>query len=499
MTGVYMSYRRGGPSMWAAERLVDRLRERLGHGVTVTAVDRLVSEPALPGAVREALQRCDVLVAVIGEDWLEAPEFLDGVAGVRRMDHPDDPVRIEIDTAVELGLHLIPVLVDAAPMPASTDVPEDVRPLLRRHSLPLSAARFDGDAEKLATRLRVVLDLPDPGRSRRRRLLLAAGIATAVIAGGAAYLIGRDDPLPDGVLSTYDLDTETGDVAVAPDGTVWVADLSEGELVRIDPGNPDDRQRVEVTGDPVALAATATAVWVATGSDGTVHRVDATSLEVVQSFPIGFEDQSDRAFSSPALTLVADDEAAWVTARGIDGVRRLDAASGAQTTLPNPGPDEVTSVALAGDSVWVVSDLLDLVRLDATDGTVLESVPLPAVGGSVVSSAGHVWVVSSNDTLLHLEAESGNPVETVSTQLSSDVADLSADADGGVWLTGHDESVVHLFASPGGAWSHSSTVIPEGRYRTDEQPPSYVASAGSARAWAVTSGGVLAELEGGGG
>jgi streptogramin lyase len=494
MTGVYVSYRRGGPSMWAAERLVDRLSQRLGPTVSVTAADRLLSGRALVGAVREAMQGCSVLVAVIGSDWLEAAEFLEGVAGVRRMDDPDDPVRLEIRTANELGLDLIPVLVDGVPMPASTDVPGDVRPLLRRHSLPLSAARFDRDADRLVERLRVVLGLRDRERIQRRRRLAGAATAAVAVAGLAGYALSRDDPLPSGVAGTIDLDTGVGDIAVAPDGTVWVADQDQNELVRIDPSDPEALERVRVGEAPMAVAATAVAVWVANGSDGTITRVDPDSMEVVDTFTLGFEHQGQRAFFDPELTLVATEEAAWVTAGDVDGIRRLDVATGEQTTLPAPGTGEVTSVAVAGSSLWATDgDERSLFRVNATDGSVLETVPVSSDVSRVVVAT-DVWAVSENETVVRVDADSG-AVDTVSTRLRSQVDDIAGSGDG-VWVTADDDTVSFVRPSAGSGYDHHAVSLPDGSGLPDEEARAFVAAADQGRAWAVTSGGLVVEIEG---
>jgi hypothetical protein len=49
---------------------------------------------------------CDVLVAVIGRNWVSTT----GKNGLRRIDDPDDFVRIEIEAALQRNVRLIPVL-----------------------------------------------------------------------------------------------------------------------------------------------------------------------------------------------------------------------------------------------------------------------------------------------------------------------------------------------------------------------------------------------------
>jgi hypothetical protein len=59
----------------------------------------------------EGSQRCDILLAVIGEQWLDI-RFKEGPQqGQRRLDDPGDFVRIEIQAALERNIPFIPVLV----------------------------------------------------------------------------------------------------------------------------------------------------------------------------------------------------------------------------------------------------------------------------------------------------------------------------------------------------------------------------------------------------
>jgi hypothetical protein len=62
---------------------------------------------------------CDVFLAVIGPNWLDAKDD----DGRRRFDNPDDFVTIEIAEALARKIRVIPVLVDGARMPKTTNCP----------------------------------------------------------------------------------------------------------------------------------------------------------------------------------------------------------------------------------------------------------------------------------------------------------------------------------------------------------------------------------------
>ena len=68
--------------------------------------------------IRETLMQTDVLLAVIGPNWLGVSG-----AGAVRMQEKTDPVRVEIETAVARNIPIIPVLVDEAKMPDGAALP----------------------------------------------------------------------------------------------------------------------------------------------------------------------------------------------------------------------------------------------------------------------------------------------------------------------------------------------------------------------------------------
>jgi hypothetical protein len=68
--------------------------------------------------IRETLQEAGVLIAVIGRNWLGAD-----AAGNARIQEKTDPVRVEIETAIEHHTPIIPILVEGAKMPQSVELP----------------------------------------------------------------------------------------------------------------------------------------------------------------------------------------------------------------------------------------------------------------------------------------------------------------------------------------------------------------------------------------
>jgi tetratricopeptide (TPR) repeat protein len=95
-----------------------------------------------------------LLIAVIGNNWLTSADD----QGNKRLDSPEDLVRMEIGSALKRKIRVIPVLMDGASMPRSTDLPEDLKPLIRRNALLVTQSSFDGDYRRLADAIRMVLE-----------------------------------------------------------------------------------------------------------------------------------------------------------------------------------------------------------------------------------------------------------------------------------------------------------------------------------------------------
>jgi TIR domain len=152
MGGIFISYRRAG-TRHAAGRLADRLITAVGRENIFMDVDNI--EPGLDfvEVLGERVAACDCLLAVIDPDWLDARS----ADGTRRLDDPDDFVRIEIEAALKRNVRVIPVLMDGANMPPPERLSEGLRPLVRRQAVKISHDRFAADAGALAEQLKKVV------------------------------------------------------------------------------------------------------------------------------------------------------------------------------------------------------------------------------------------------------------------------------------------------------------------------------------------------------
>src|SRR5215204_2322180 len=151
MDGIFISYRRED-SGGHAGRLRDRLRARFGRRV-FQDVDGIADGDVFENTLEHALDTCEVALIVIGRTWLTCKDE----HGRRRLDDPEDWVRIETRMLLSRNNRVIPVLVGGATMPRAADLPEDLLGLVKWQSRELRDAAWDADVAALTNRLSDIL------------------------------------------------------------------------------------------------------------------------------------------------------------------------------------------------------------------------------------------------------------------------------------------------------------------------------------------------------
>ena len=149
---IFINYRRGDdPS--AAQALLGRLEQAFLPEQLFMDVDSIKPGLDFVRVLNDQVAQCDVLISIIGKNWLDARD----AHGVRRLDNPDDFVRIEIETALQQDKRVIPILVGQAQMPRPEELPDALRPLARRNAVRLTHERFRSDVHGLIKALQEAL------------------------------------------------------------------------------------------------------------------------------------------------------------------------------------------------------------------------------------------------------------------------------------------------------------------------------------------------------
>jgi hypothetical protein len=146
---VFMCYRRGD-SQAEANGLYDGLSHRLPDARLFMDIDSIPVGVDFEEHIRREITVCDVVLVVIGPHWLDVRPG----TGTRRIDEPDDYVRLEIESALAAPrATVIPVLVDGAQMPAGGELPPSIAGLARINAVDIDARRWKADLESLSRRL----------------------------------------------------------------------------------------------------------------------------------------------------------------------------------------------------------------------------------------------------------------------------------------------------------------------------------------------------------
>jgi hypothetical protein len=214
---IFINYRRGEDQA-AAGRLYDQLEATFTRERIFIDVDNIAPGRDFTEELATRVEQCDVFLAVIGRRWADVVD----VDGSRRLDNPNDWVRVEIESAQRLGKHIIPVLVDGAEMPRPEKLPDALLPFARRNAARLTHERFRADVQALVVAIgrlrqaerarfeaerrqtprvaetpavspRSARDAASPAAAGRRLapMAIAALAALAVIAAGAGVLVWR--------------------------------------------------------------------------------------------------------------------------------------------------------------------------------------------------------------------------------------------------------------------------------------------------------------------
>ena len=297
---IFISYRRTDTPD-AAGVLYDALASNYGEPNVFMDVE-LQPGTRYAEVIMERVQSSDVLIALIGPNWLTASDE-DG----RRLDDPDDLLRREITAALERGATVIPVLAGNAEMPKPAELPDDLKVIPTIHSFRLGLGReYRSERERLIAHLDRIRDRR-PGRfarlsrfvrtrtqggpspaPRRRLLQSAAALLLLVAAIAVGYAVaGR---------GTTKTDTNTGaSVLVSADTAYPDAIESELLIAHIPRALRDHCSRIP----PIAASVFLRSVRCSQGADGgTVTYSRAHSGDALRAYFLQQAESAGTTFPS---------------------------------------------------------------------------------------------------------------------------------------------------------------------------------------------------------
>jgi len=150
---VFISYRRSDSSSMTG-RIYDELRTQFGAEAIFLDINSIPLGTNFKRYLERVIRKAMVVLVIIGPEWLTVVDE----SGKRRLDNPDDFVRVEIEAAINLDVPLIPVLIEGASMPKAADLPLSLAELVYCNGLAVrSEPDFHYDMSRLIGSLSYLL------------------------------------------------------------------------------------------------------------------------------------------------------------------------------------------------------------------------------------------------------------------------------------------------------------------------------------------------------
>jgi len=216
---IFISYRRDDARS-EARSIYERLVRKFGHRRVFMDVEGIQHGGNFPEILREKLSKAKFLLAVIGPHWVSGRDPNE----TNRLHDPNDFVRLEIASALERRITVIPLLVNGARMPTAAMLPQALQPLLSKNAGIVTFENFATDLERIE---RLLASKIRPFQPVLRGISLVLGFAC--IGAMMYWLASRTEQTNRPFVSI-------GDFAVEPQGDqdlMWRKDQGGKELRRL--------------------------------------------------------------------------------------------------------------------------------------------------------------------------------------------------------------------------------------------------------------------------
>ena len=417
----------------------------------------------------------EILLALIADRWLSSIDD----DGKRRLDNPNDFVRIEIEAALDRKIPVIPVYVDRAPPLKAEELPDSLKPLVRRNAAFLdTGVDFSSHVQRLIADIEqhlvgaykqapiAVSRTPKPAASaiayenRAQRLVRTFATTDHNTLGGAVS--AKFSPDGDSVLCYHDhrlktLDISTGQdlrelrfgywstscssgcpITISPDGRLAIYggdlrgamelwDISTGVRVRSFKGHTRWVVAIAISDDGLLALSGASReegselkLWkISTGEELRSFAGHKTSLSAVSIAPDG----------SVAISCGVDGLKLWDTATG----QSLGALTGdpVHSVVFTPDGRRAVSSGAGGLQLWDIGLGLDV-------GTFNCSVTANTVA---IAPDGRTLLAGNWETMTLWDIISGHQLRTFQAHKLQHVESVAFSPDGRFALSSADEGI----------------------------------------------------------
>jgi len=281
---------------------------------------------------------------------------------------------------------------------------------------------------------------------RRRRMyvgsaligVLAAAVAIPVFAlgqggGGGGTVVDPNfvaviDSRSNKVFDSVQVGARPSAIAIGA-GAIWVANLDDRTLSRIDPNTRAPIRTIGLEATPTGIAVGTGAVWVANGILGTVTQVDPVAN--IAAAPI------EVTFRSNAGVVAVGEGAVWVAFGGGE-VARID--PGSKRVLTGVSGASPSAIAVGEGWVWIANAGDNNVsRVNPRTISVVRETTVGRRPSSVAVGDGAVWVTNEADHNVHRIDVASNSATTIPVGAGPTAVALG---EGAVWVANGADGTV---------------------------------------------------------
>jgi len=149
MNRIFINYRRT-ESQFVAGALARELRKTFGERRVFRDQEDIRGGVAWSEYLLGEIAGDSAVLVLIGRGWAQTVDS----QGRRRLDLPDDPVRLEIADGLRDRAFVLPILLEDATMPQESDLPADIRKLAGLNALRLRDTDWHHDSTAICDALK---------------------------------------------------------------------------------------------------------------------------------------------------------------------------------------------------------------------------------------------------------------------------------------------------------------------------------------------------------
>ncbi len=223
-------------------------------------------------------------------------------------------------------------------------------------------------------------------------------------------------------------------------GALWVANLDDATVSRVDPSAQRVVRTIPSDGDPIGLEGVNGGIWVVNGTGG-VTIVDPKYNRLASSVPLGREEDGVTTATSPPRPMLAAFGSVWIV--DPDGLVTIVSAASHRVTGSVDVGNGPTAIVEGAGSVWVANGADGTVTRIDPSTLVTTTVPVGHGPSAIAVNEAGVWVANAGDDAV-VRVDTGTGTVAGTTKVGDDPTALIA-TPAGLWVANaRDGTVMRL-------------------------------------------------------